>query len=122
MPFVINAVTPNDETITRTLDIFGSPAEITYYRNRITLEPIATDGTQDEVAEAVAGRLCQLVAAWDFEGPAYKADGTLLVAEGEAVPIDPEVIKCLPFPLITEIQKAITAAEMGGNDRKRPKR
>ena len=121
MPFVIDDVLPRDETATKTFDILGTPAEITYYRNRLTLDTGRDiTGSGDQVIAGVASRLCGLVADWDLEGPLRRGDGSEAVAAGQPVPVEPEVVRHFPLPLIRAITEAIGSAE--GREGNAPRR
>ncbi|MDQ3222778.1 MAG: hypothetical protein M3Q75_04785 [Gemmatimonadota bacterium] len=116
--FNVSEVAPLDETRTRTFKLLGHPSEVTYYPNRITLEPsgettVASDDdgeTDDEVSEAnaAARQVCRLVAAWDWTGPVPRGDGTLIVGHDEPIPIEPEIVQCVQTRIIRALNDAIS--------------
>jgi hypothetical protein len=123
MPFVIDAVLPHDETVTKTLEVLGHPAEVTYYRNRLTLDGAkdVSGATPEEVVVNASRQLADKVAAWDLTGPFKRADGGLVVDAGAPVPVAVEVIRHFPLPLIRALNEAITLAELdAGNAPRRP--
>lgn len=129
MALVLDLIAPADETVTRTLDILGEKSEVTYYRNRLTMEgqrddADAEDGEEEEqdAAQAVAERLCRLVKTWDWEGPLKRMDGTVAVEAGDKVPLQAEIVRLIPLRLTRALNQAIIEAELGGNARNRRRR
>lgn len=130
MPFSIEAIAPQDETKTRTFSILGHDSEVTYYPNRLTLEGRAdyeddapADGDDDLAADddeqyRVAASTCRLIHAWDWTGPVKRADGVEVVGRDDPVPIDPEVVRCVPTRILRALNRAIGEAEFPDPNRK----
>ena len=131
VPFIVDDMAPQDERKTKVFNVLEGSVEITYFRNRITLEgdigeeKFAEDGTpldSDEVSQlAVARRLCNLVASWDIEGPVKNSRGETVVERGQIVPLDPQVVRLFPMRVTRAINQAIYGEELGGNDENRRK-
>ncbi len=127
--FSVDAIAPQDETKTRTLSILGHDSEVTYYPNRMTLEGQAdyteepTDGDDDtpladDEQYRVAANTCRLIHAWDWEGPVKRADGVEVVGRGEPVPIDPEIVRCIPTRILRSLNQEIARLEFPDPNRK----
>lgn len=114
--FIVDEHVPYEETRTRTFKLLGHPSEVTFYPNRITLEPtgetrvIHDDEADDEdISEEnqAARDLCSLVAAWDWEGPVRRRGGEIVVPHDAPVPIEPKIVQCIPTRLIRALNDAI---------------
>lgn len=136
--FRIDEIAPQDETKERTFDILGHKTVISYYPNRLKLENndaldaalakaaddaagVAGEGGEEDVDETylIAARVCNLVHAWDWEGPVKRLDGAVVVAVGEAVPLDPAVVRCIPNRIVRALNDAISEAEFPTSRRDR---
>jgi hypothetical protein len=131
VPFSIDKVAPQDETKTRTFTILGHETEVTYYPNRLTLEgnvdydDAAPEGDDeedlpedDDAQRRVAATTCRTVAAWDWTGPVKRGDGTVIVGADEPVPLDPDVVRCIPTRVIRGLNRAIAQQEFPDPNRK----
>ncbi len=113
--FSIGEIAPREERRTRTFKLLGHPSEVTFYPNRITLEPSGEtsvahddDGDEDRDEANQASRdLCRLVASWDWTGPVVDGAGRTVVEHDAPVPIDPEIVQCIPTRLIRALNDAI---------------
>lgn len=129
--FVLDEVYGRDERVTRVFKIGGADSEVTYYRNRLTMEESRAsaarsdddegDDEEDDESQsnAVAARLCRILHEWDWEGPLYNGAGEMVVARGETVPFDPEIIKLIPLRATKALNEAIIEAELGNGSKKR---
>lgn len=128
--FVLDEVAPQSETVTKLFTILGHVTEITYYRNKLTMEETRRDdadagedaGEDTDTAESVAVRLCGLIKAWDWTGPVKRLDGSVAVEAGAPVPLDPETVRLIPLRLTKALNEAIVEAELGGNAKQRRRR
>lgn len=115
--FSIGEIAPREERRTRIFKLLGHPSEITFYPNRITLEPsgetsVDHDDTGDSADEAsdlnqAARDICRLVATWDWTGPVVDGGGRTVVEHDAPVPIEPDVVQCIPTRLIRSLNDAI---------------
>lgn len=140
--FKIGVVAPRTEVSEHVFDINGFKTRVSYYRNRITLESDRGEieeilnmfpETEDETISDQAKRndatqykaakdLCELVVKWDWMGPLENKRGHIVVAEGEAIPLDPEIVRLIPIRITQALNTAIVRRELGGNDGSKPKR
>lgn len=127
MPFELGLVAPQNETVTKTLTILGNQTEVTYYRNKLTMEDTRREGDEadaddeGDTADSVAARLVGLIKAWDWTGPLNRLDGTQVVAAGEAIPLDVDTIRLIPLRVTKALNEAIVESELGGKGNKRSK-
>ncbi len=124
MPISIGDVAGRDVTVARTIDLgkYGD-STVTYYPNRITLEmDVPVDDDEDRDPRGMAEMVCEIVAAWDFEGPVVSAiTGAEVVKRGDAVPLAPEPVSAIPYPILSALYRGILQREANPNARK-PKR
>lgn len=87
------------------------------YINRVTGEPVRFDiadyldegESLDELDEAdvatitMAVNWCNRIASWDMTGAVTRRDGTVLVPEGVPIPLDPRVVRYMPFWFLNAI-------------------
>jgi hypothetical protein len=136
VPFSIGDVAPKNKTKPATFRLFDEKTDVEYYPNRITLEG-ATDDTFDGVEDdgdedrpelsaderaalRSARNLCYLIHSWDWVGKIESRDGTVVVDQGEPVPIDPEVVRLIPVRITKALSDAIVEKELG--NRSKPRR
>jgi hypothetical protein len=121
--FSIEEVAPREETRKRVFKLLGHRSEVTYYPNRITLEPSGEttvlyddddidddDEQSDDEREAnlAARNLCRLVHSWDWVGPVKRGDGSIVIDHDQPVPVDPEIVQCVPTRIIRALNDAIS--------------
>lgn len=115
----INQVAARDERMARSVrlknPITGAEAdlEVAFYPNRITMAAarsvVTGAGATDQLAQAeqtLAGLrvfLCRVLASWDLTGPLHNADGMEIVADGEPIPLQPEVVAHVPDWIVTQL-------------------
>lgn len=114
MPIRIGELTPRDEARTVTIRVLGERTTVTYFPNRVNQEdepviPGATDDDDPRRREQAATSydVCRIVKAWDWEGPVVRQDGTILVAEGAPVPLEFDVVRCIPLRLLSDLLDAL---------------
>ncbi len=52
---------------------------------------------------------CRLIEKWGLTGPLTALDGTVVVAEGKPVPLEPDALKALPSSILTNVLKTCMA-------------
>lgn len=78
-----------------------SPAKISQMNKKLKA---SSDQEDDEALMAVSNMFCGIVKGWDLTGPLGEdAEGNPLVAEGEAVPVEPEYVAWLPSPILSHL-------------------
>ena len=128
MAFELGIVAPQNETVTKVLTILGNETEVTYYRNKLTMEDTRREGDADDAdedgdtADSVAARLVGLVKAWDWTGPLARLDGTEVIPAGAPIPLDVDTVRLIPLRVTKALNEAIVESELGGNAPKRRKR
>lgn len=126
--FVLDEVAPQNETATKTFSILGYQTEVTYFRNKLTMEDTRRGGDESEAdedgdtADSVAARLVGLVKTWDWLGPVKRLDGSVAVEAGAPIPLDVETVRLIPLRVTKALNEAIVEAELGGNGSKRRRR
>lgn len=94
-------------SISKTSDIdcgWGITARMTYQPALVT-EDLDDEAKGETGAARIADQLCTLVTSWELTGPVpIQTVGSItegsIVPEGEPVPLDPEVVRHLPLPLL----------------------
>lgn len=86
---------------------WGLTAEMTYKPALVT-EDLDEGITGESDAHQAAGIICAIVSAWELTGPVpLETVGTIaegsIVAEDAPVPLDPQVVRHLPIPLLKGI-------------------
>jgi hypothetical protein len=139
--FRIGQIAPRSEVTERIFDLNGHKTKVAYYRNKITLEsdigelesilsqfPEREDESLSETAKRndaqqfkAAKDLCDLVVRWDWEGLLENKKGETIIAEGEPIPLDPQIVRLIPIRLTQGLNQAIVRRELGGNDGSRQK-
>lgn len=86
-----------------------SPAKISKMNKELRkAEQDADAEDEDASLMGVAKMFCGIVKSWDLTGPLGEdEDGNPLVAEGVAVPVEPEYVAWLPSPVISHIVEKI---------------
>jgi hypothetical protein len=145
--FKIEEVAPRDEKKTKAFSVLGQSVEVTYFRNRLTLEndlsaqarakaeaylkkTSGEDSDDDvEVDESdltsweIAMRLEMVVFDWDLYGPLrHPNTGDVVIEDGVKIPIDAHVIKLIPLRIVRKINQDIIDEELGGNANSKQKR
>jgi hypothetical protein len=89
---------------------------VDFYVNRIGTSPPepspnGTSSLTERNAARQAEEFCFYVAGWDITGPVVKPDGTVLVAAGEPVPLEPPIIRhvypWLRLQILTELVQVV---------------
>lgn len=65
------------------------------------------DDVEDDDPEAMAVGFCAIVTEWDLEGPVTDDEDNELVAEGEVIPLEPEIVSWLPTSILGAVLKSI---------------
>lgn len=137
--FSIDEVAPLEETRKRVFTLLGKKSDVTYYPNRITLEPSGDvavvhddetgeddDGEQSDAereASQAARDLCRLVHSWDWVGPVKRAaTGEIVIEYDQPVPVDPAIVQCIPTRIIRALNDAISEDAFPNNRRERRSR
>lgn len=91
---------------------------IRYYPNRITLNPIEVQLSEEEARDlseseidalSSASTLCTYLEWWDMQGPVLHAQtGEMLVPAGEDIPLEPRIVQHIPTPVIGEFMRQLT--------------
>lgn len=119
----LEQLAPRDERRRKTiaLDAGGQKfsLDIEYLPNRITMEPILATAA-DEAAEPdansvtalrIATSFCDVIASWSLTGPLRNRSGEEVVAAGEVIPLEPQMVRLVPTWITTQItQRLIEAA------------
>lgn len=112
------------KTITVPLDAPGVkvtfPVSVTYYPNRLTLEPVDLPEPEEGEPEAEesdrtslrnAASFCDMVASWDLTGPLANRRGEEVVPADVPIPMRPEVIRCVPSWITVQVTQAVMDRE-----------
>jgi hypothetical protein len=95
------------------------PLEVGFYPNRLTMEPMASNGhVPPESLTALHGAtgeqawtnvvsFCETVASWDLTGELRDSHTTVVVADGEPVPIEPEILLYVPTWIISQVTEKL---------------
>lgn len=140
--FSLGLVAPRTEISEYEFEVSGTKTKVAYYRNRITLESDA--GAVEEILKMfpeeeneslsdaakrndasqykAAKDLCDLVVRWDWTGELRNRRDEVVVADGEPIPLNPDIVRLIPIRLTQELQSAIVRRELGGNENVRPRR
>lgn len=92
--------------------------QIDFYPNRVGTPPLSlpaspngTTTPRERQQWQQAAEFCFYVAGWDFTGPLTAPDGTELVAKGETVPLQPDVVRYvypwLRLQILTELVQVV---------------
>lgn len=96
----IETYAPRDLTEHVTIPFDGAESiEVEYFINRITTEGVSSkNGKAPDMearAEADAQAICSMFAAWNLTGPLRNRAGEVVVAEGEVIPLEPDIVRLL---------------------------
>ena len=131
----LEKIAARDETKERTLKL-STPAgdaftaTVTYYPNRLTAEPVQLTEEQADAEEDEAGRasmrdaisFAEIIADWDITGPVKSRAGHALVERDDPIPLEPEILRCVPLWVRVAIIAAIRDIEFPNRNGSRSSR
>jgi hypothetical protein len=92
--------------------------EVSYYPNKLTMEPVAMpDGVDEEDDDTGrtslknAQSFCDMLSGWDITGPVYNRDGDEVSPADEPIRLDAHVIRCVPTWITSQITTKIMELE-----------
>jgi len=114
---------PHDEIRSFSVSIKGKHGgevkklPVTYYPNRVTVEPLEFQ-LSDEESEELTERqisaiessmiICHYLHSWDLAGPVKNNLGVEVVGAGQPVPLDPRIVQCLPLAINLAVINQLT--------------
>lgn len=101
---------------TANIDVRGLTVEVSYNPNKITMRKMAelTRRASADDVEAIADMIPEILDSWDLEGPLADEDGNELVAAGETIPVDPDLLVELPAMFLVELSHKMQELAMSG--------
>lgn len=101
---------------TANIDVRGLTVEVSYNPNKITMRKMAelTRRASADDVEAIADMIPEILDSWDLEGPLADEDGNELVAAGDVIPVDPDLLVELPAMFLVELSHKMQELAMSG--------